>query len=173
MLRPFKNHRPIIDDSAYIDESAIVIGDVSIEADASIWPLVVARGDVCSISVGARTNIQDSCVLHVTSPSKSNPEGLSLRIGADVTVGHRCILHACTIQDRVLIGMGAVVMDGATVESEVIVGANSLVPPGKTLASGFLYMGSPAEQKRPLREEERAQFVKSAAHYVETKAQYQ
>lgn len=173
MLRAFKGKRPVIAASAYVDPSAVVIGDVEVDDDASIWPLVAIRGDVCHIRIGARTNIQDGSVLHVASPGDVHREGIGLVIGEDVTVGHRCILHACTIHDRVLVGMGAVVLDGAILESEVVVAANSLVAPGKKLESGYLYMGSPAEKKRLLTESERRQFVKSAAHYVATQLQYQ
>ena len=172
MMRPFKDARPALATDAWIDESAVVIGNVSLAEDASIWPLAVARGDVQAIRIGARTNVQDASVLHVSSASASHPQGFELTIGDDVTVGHACILHGCSIGHRVLIGMGSTVLDGAVVKDDVIIGARSLVPPGKTLESGFLYMGTPAQAKRPLRDSEYQQLRSSAAHYVKLKDEY-
>jgi len=143
-----------------------VVGDVSIGEDASLWPMVVARGDVNSIIIGARTNIQDGSVLHVTADNEYNPGGSPLVIGEDVTVGHGAILHACTIGNFSLVGMGATVLDGAVIEDRVMVGAGALVAPGKTLASGYLYVGSPARQVRPLKEKELSWLEYSSAHYV-------
>ncbi len=168
-VRSFKHHRPDIAASAYIDEMALVVGEVSIGEDSSLWPMVVARGDVHSIHIGKRTNVQDGAVLHVTSDNKFTPGGHALRIGDDVTVGHGAILHACTIEDRCLIGMGATVLDGAVVKAGTMVGAGSLVPPGKVLDSGYLYIGSPVRQARALKPEEIAYFEFSARHYVELK----
>jgi carbonic anhydrase/acetyltransferase-like protein (isoleucine patch superfamily) len=152
-----------------VDETALVIGDVSIADDASLWPQVVARGDVNSIEIGARTNIQDGSVLHVSHDSEFAPGGFPLRIGADITVGHQAILHGCTIEDRCLIGMAATVMDGAIVRAGAIVGAGSLVPPGRDLDGGYLWVGSPVRKVRPLSEKEVAFLEYSAAHYVELK----
>ena len=126
-VRKFENFTPRIAATAYVDETALVIGDVSIADDVSLWPQVVVRGDVNSIVIGARTNIQDGSVLHVSHDSEFAPGGFALRIGADITVGHRAILHGCTVEDRCLIGMAATVMDGAIVRSGAIVGAGSLV----------------------------------------------
>jgi len=168
-IRKFENHDPHIAATAYVDETALVIGDVSIADDASLWPLVVARGDVNSIVIGARTNIQDGTVLHVSHVSEFAPAGSPLRIGADITVGHQAILHGCTIEDRCLIGMAATVMDDAIVRSGAIVGAGSLVPPGSDLEGGYLWMGTPARKVRPLRKQEAAFLDYSAAHYVELK----
>jgi carbonic anhydrase/acetyltransferase-like protein (isoleucine patch superfamily) len=122
-----------------------------------------------SIRIGARTSIQDGSVLHITHAGPFNPGGYPLEIGEDVTVGHKVVLHGCRIGSRVLVGMGAILMDGVVVEDEVVIGAGSLVPPGKTLQSGYLYVGSPVKQARPLSDKERAFFAYSAANYVKLK----
>ena len=171
-IRSYTGIRPVIGQRVYIDESAVVIGKVTLADDASLWPFAVARGDVNSISVGARSNIQDATVLHVTHDGPYSPGGMPLVIGADVTVGHKCLLHACTVGDRCLIGMGSIVMDGAVVEDDVLLGAGSLVSPGKRLESGHLYRGSPAQKIRPLTGEERAMLLYSAQHYVRMKDRY-
>jgi len=168
-IRKFENISPRIATTAYIDDSALVIGNVTVADDVSLWPQVVARGDVNSIEIGERTNIQDGTVLHVSHDSEYAPGGYPLRIGADITVGHQAILHGCTIEDGCLIGMAATVMDGAIVRSGAIVGAGSLVPPGRDLEGGHLWVGSPARKVRPLREQEKAFITYSAAHYVELK----
>jgi len=171
--RLFEKMQPDIVPSAYINPSAQIIGDVSIGADSSVWPLTVLRGDVHHIKIGERSNIQDLSVGHVTHAHPDyEPNGLPLLIGNDVTVGHRVILHACRIDDLVLVGMGAVIMDGAHVESNVVIGAGSLVPPGKVLTSGYLWLGAPVQQKRALTDEELAYFKYSAQHYVKLKDQY-
>ncbi len=166
-IRPFENISPQIADSAFIDDTAVVIGDVSIGEDSSLWPCVVARGDVHSISVGARSNVQDNTVLHVTHRGKYCPEGRALTIGDDVTIGHSAVVHACTVGNEVLIGMNATLLDGAVIEDRVVVGAGAVVSPGKRLQSGYLYVGSPARQARPLKPAELEFFKYSAARYVE------
>ncbi|ENU5816307.1 gamma carbonic anhydrase family protein [Vibrio fluvialis] len=171
-IRSYKGITPQIGERVYIDESSVLVGDIKIGNDASIWPLVAARGDVNHIVIGARSNIQDGSVLHVTHKNNENPDGYPLIIGEDVTVGHKVMLHGCTIQDRVLVGMGAIVLDGVVVESDVMIGAGSLVPPGKRLESGYLYIGSPVKQARPLNKKERAFLVKSAQNYVQNKNDY-
>jgi len=171
-FRAYKNYSPKLADNIYIDESAVIVGNITIANDVSIWPLVAARGDVNTISIGARTNIQDSTVLHVTRKSDSNPHGEPLTIGEDVTVGHLCMLHGCTLGNRILVGMGAIIMDGAIVEDDVFIGAGTLVPPNKTLASGYLYVGNPAKQIRPLKGSEIAFLKQSALNYVELKNDY-
>jgi carbonic anhydrase/acetyltransferase-like protein (isoleucine patch superfamily) len=171
-LRPFSGTHPSVGQRVYVDASAVVIGHVSLADDVSLWPGVVARGDVNRISVGARSNVQDLSVLHVTHDGPYSPGGFPLVVGADVTVGHKCLLHACSIGDRCLIGMGAIVMDGAVIEDDVLLGAGSLVSPGKRLASGFLYRGSPAQQIRPLTAAEREMLRYSAAHYLRLKDRY-
>jgi len=168
-IRKYRDITPAIVGSAFIDEMALVIGDVTIGEDASLWPMVVARGDVHSITIGARTNIQDGSILHVTSDNEFNPGGGPLVIGEDVTVGHGAILHACTIENFSLVGMGATVLDGAIIEDHVMVGAGSLVAPGKRLESGYLYVGSPTRQVRPLTEKELAWLAYSSSHYVALK----
>lgn len=168
-IRNFERSTPRIAASAYVDDTALVIGDVELAEDVSLWPKVVARGDVNSIVVGARTNIQDGTILHVSHDSEFAPGGFALQIGADITVGHQAILHGCTIEDRCLIGMAATIMDGAVVQTGAIVGAGSLVPPGRTLDGGYLWVGSPARKARPLRKEEEAFLDYSAGHYVELK----
>lgn len=171
-IRAFKKIQPQVAVSAFVDETALVLGDVVIGADASIWPMTAVRGDVNLIRIGERTNIQDGSVLHVTHTHPDVPGGFALHIGNDVTVGHKVVLHGCTVEDRVLIGMGAVVMDGAIVRSTVLLGAGSLVSPGKELESGFLYLGSPARKVRPLSEKELAWIDYSADHYVKLKNEH-
>jgi carbonic anhydrase/acetyltransferase-like protein (isoleucine patch superfamily) len=146
-----------------------VIGDVSIGDDSSIWPNTTVRGDMHRIRIGDRSSIQDNSVLHITHAGPYNPDGYPLTIGDEVTVAHSVTLHGCTIGNRVLIGMGTIVMDGAVVEDDVVVGANSLVPPGKRLASGWLYVGSPAKAVRELTEGEYSYFSYSAANYAKLK----
>jgi carbonic anhydrase/acetyltransferase-like protein (isoleucine patch superfamily) len=171
-IRNFGDVKPRIAKSAYVDETALVIGDVTLEDDVSLWPMVVARGDINTIYVGARTNIQDGTILHVSHDSEYAPGGFALHIGADITVGHQTILHGCTVEDRCLIGMAATVMDGALVHSGAIVGAGSLVPPGRELEGGFLWVGTPVRKVRALRPEEEAFLGYSSAHYVELKNRY-
>jgi carbonic anhydrase/acetyltransferase-like protein (isoleucine patch superfamily) len=170
-IRAFKGVEPQLAASAYIDSQAVVIGDVTMGEESSIWPCAVARGDVNSIRIGDRTNIQDGAVLHVSHDSTFGT-GYGLIIGNDVTVGHNATLHACTIEDEVLIGMNATVLDGALVPKHCIVGANALVPPGKQLESGWLYMGIPAKPVRALTEKDIAFFKYSAAHYVKLMQMY-
>lgn len=165
MLRRFEDITPSVDPSAWVDATALVIGDVVIGPQSSVWPMTVIRGDVGSVRIGARSNIQDGSVLHVTHESPYAP-GRGLVVGDEVTVGHRVVLHACTVGDRVLVGMGSIIMDGAVVEPEVVIGAGTLVTPGKRLESGYLYVGSPVRRARPLNEQERAYLRYSAEHYV-------
>lgn len=163
---------PVIGRGVYVDETALVIGRVTLAEDVSLWPYVVARGDVNAIVIGARSNIQDLSVLHVTHDGPYSPGGLPLVIGEDVTVGHKCLLHACRIGDRCLIGMGSIVMDGAVLEAEVLVGAGSLVSPGKLLKAGNLYRGNPAQKVRSLTDQELEMLSYSTAHYVRLKNRY-
>jgi len=172
-IRCFEGIQPDLHPTVYVDEQALVSGDVKIGADSSIWPMSVVRGDVNRIAVGERTNIQDGSVLHVNHDSEYAEGGMPLRIGDDVTVVHKALLHACTIEDSCLIGMGAIVMDGATVRSGAIVGAGALVTPNKDLQGGYLYMGSPARQVRELSEKEKRFLKYSAEHYVQLKNRHQ
>lgn len=171
-IRSFRNHTPQLGDRVFVDDSAVVIGDVVLGDDCSVWPCAVIRGDMHHIRVGARTSVQDNAVLHITHASAFNPDGWPLTIGDDVTIGHNACLHGCTVGNRVLIGIGATVLDGAIIEDEVMVAAGALVPPGKRLESGFLYVGNPCKQARPLKESERAFFQYSAQNYVKLKNDY-
>jgi len=155
-----------------VDATSVVIGDVRVADDVGIWPLVAIRGDVNYVQIGARSNIQDGSVLHVTHKASYNPEGNPLIIGEDVTVGHKVMLHGCTVGNRVLVGMGSILLDGVVVEDDVMIGAGSLVPQNKRLASGFLYLGSPVKQIRPLTEAEIAGLKYSANNYVKWKDDY-
>lgn len=168
-IRSFEQSSPVLGKEAFVDETALVIGNVTIGDDASIWPMAVVRGDIHSISIGARTNIQDGSVLHVTHPGEFNESGYSLNIGNDVTVGHNVILHGCTIGNRCLIGMGAIVMDGVVVPDDTIIGAGSLVTPGKQLEGGYLWLGSPARRIREMSENEKKYMLYSSEHYVDLK----
>ncbi len=171
-LRPFLNHTPKIGDNVFVDPTAVVIGKVTLADDVSVWPLVVIRGDVNFIEIGARSNIQDGSVLHVASKRNDLPDGYPLIVGEDVTVGHKVMLHGCTVGDRCLIGMGALVMDGAVIENDVLLAAGSLVAPGKVLESGYLYQGHPARRVRALSESELDKLRTGAAHYVSLKNAY-
>lgn len=171
-LQPYKEYSPQLGLRVRVDASSVVVGAVELQDDVSIWPLVAIRGDVNSVVIGKRSNIQDGSVLHVTHKSSCNPEGHPLIIGEDVTVGHKAMLHGCTIGNRVLVGMGSILLDGVVVEDDVMIGAGSLVPPGKRLASGYLYLGSPARQARPLSEDEIAGLLYSSANYVRWKDDY-
>lgn len=171
-IRQYKNTQPVIGSNCYIDESAVIVGDITCADDVSIWPLVAARGDVNHIRIGARTNVQDGSVLHVTRTSETNPQGFPLIIGEDVTIGHKCMLHGCTLGDRILVGMGAIIMDGVVVEDDVFIGGGTLVPPNKTLKSGYLYVGNPAKQARLLKDEEIKFLKQSALNYIKLKDDY-
>ena len=171
-IRSYLEFSPQLGQKVFVDPSALVIGDVEIGEDSSIWPMVTIRGDMHKITIGERTSIQDGSVLHITHAGPYNPDGFPLTIGSDVTVGHKALLHGCTVSDRVLVGMGAIVMDGAVIEKDVILAAGSIVPPGKVLESGFLYRGSPAKQARPLSEKELSFFSYTAKNYVKLKNQH-
>ncbi|NKF22871.1 gamma carbonic anhydrase family protein [Solimonas marina] len=172
MIRRYAGTAPRLGARVYVDEQSAVIGDVTLGDDVSVWPFAALRGDVNRIVVGARSNVQDNAVLHVTHDGPYSPGGVPLLIGDDVTVGHGAILHACTIGDRCLIGMGAIVMDRVVVEDEVLIAAGSMVPPGKRLQRGWLYRGSPAQPARELTVSELEHFRYSAAHYVRLKDRY-
>ncbi len=175
-IRKFESHLPNVHHTAYVDETALVSGEVEIGEDSSVWPMTVIRGDVNYIKIGKRTNIQDASVLHVTHAPNEHSEkigatqtGYALIIGDDVTVGHKALLHACEIKDRVLVGMGAIVMDGTVVEEETMIAAGSVVPPRKTLESGYLWVGNPARKMRELTVKEKKYLSYSAEHYVRLK----
>ncbi|MBK3746403.1 gamma carbonic anhydrase family protein [Stutzerimonas balearica] len=168
-IRSFQQHIPKLGARVFVDPTAVVLGDVEIGEDSSVWPLTVIRGDMHRIRIGARSSIQDGSVLHITHAGPYNPDGFPLTIGDEVTVGHKVTLHGCTLGSRILVGMGSIVMDGAVVEDEVIIAAGSLVPPGKRLESGYLYVGSPVKQARPLTDKERSFFAYTAGNYVRLK----
>jgi carbonic anhydrase/acetyltransferase-like protein (isoleucine patch superfamily) len=171
-VRSYLHYSPKLGQRVMIDPSSVVIGNVELADDVSVWPLVAIRGDVNAVKIGARSNIQDGSVLHVTHKSEHNPEGYPLLIGEDVTVGHKAMLHGCAIGNRVLVGMGSILLDGAVIEDDVMIGAGSLVAPGKRLESGYLYMGSPARQVRPLTAAEREGLLYSSTNYVRWKDEY-
>lgn len=171
-VRSYQGVSPALGARAYIDPQSAVIGRVTIGADSSVWPMVVIRGDVNFIQIGARTSIQDGSVLHVSHDGPHAPGGHPLTIGDEVTVGHRVMLHGCSVGNRCLIGMGAILLDGVVVEDEVMIAAGSLVPPGKRLRSHTLWLGNPARETRALSANEIATFTYLAAHYVGVKDQY-
>lgn len=171
-LRSFAGNTPELGERVFIDPSAVVLGDVTLGDDVSVWPQAAVRGDMHTIKIGARTSVQDGSVLHITHASAYNEGGWPLNIGCDVTIAHNATLHGCTIGDRVLIGMAATVMDGAIVEDDVVIAAGALVTPGKHLRSGYLYAGSPAREMRALSDKEMSFFRYSAGNYVKLKDQY-
>ena len=166
IIRPYGAQAPRLHPSVFAAEGSVVAGDVEIGEGSSIWFGTIVRGDVNSIRIGARTNLQDQTVVHVTGGTHPTV------IGDDVTVGHRVVLHGCTVKDRCLIGIGAIVMDGAVVGPDAMVGAGALVPPGAVIPPGTLALGSPARPKRPLTPEELAFLPRSAERYVGYAATY-
>lgn len=173
LTRPYLGQWPRLGSGVYIDPAATVIGDVEIGDDSSVWPATVIRGDVNFIRIGARTNLQDGTIVHVSHDGPhAKLGGFATRIGSDVTIGHKAIIHACTIEDAVLIGMGAIVLDGAVVKKHAFVGAGALVPPGKVVGEGEMWLGSPAKCARRLSDAEIEALYYSAGHYVRLKDQY-
>lgn len=168
-IRNYLNFTPTLGNAVFVDPTALVLGDVHLGDDCSVWPMAAIRGDMHRIRIGDRTSVQDGAVLHITHAGPFNPDGYPLEIGEDVTIGHKALLHGCKIGDRVLIGMGAIVMDGAIIEDEVIIAAGSIVAPGKRLESGYVYRGSPAKQVRAISDKERKFFSYSAQNYVNLK----
>ena len=172
-LRPYLEHVPVVGERVYVDPAASLIGDVVLGDDASLWPGVVVRGDVNFIRVGARTNIQDGTIVHVSHDGPhAKLGGFATVIGDDVTIGHKAIVHACRIEDAVLIGMGAIVLDGAVVRKHGFVGAGALIAPGKVVGEGEMWLGSPAKKVRMLSDAEIEALYYSAQHYVRLKDQY-
>ena len=170
--RSHAGQHPKVAADVYIDPDSVVIGDVEIGEGSSVWPMTVIRGDIHRIRIGKRTSVQDGSILHVTHAGPYNPEGFPLIIGDDVTIGHKAMLHGCTIGNRILIGMTAVIMDGVQVNDEVIIAAGTLVPPGKVLESGYLYMGNPVRQARALTDKELKFFHYTSKRYVDLAAVY-
>ncbi len=171
-IRKFKGTQPVINKKAYVDERATIIGDVTIGEESSIWPNASIRGDVHSIKIGKRTNIQDGAILHVTSDNIFTPGGYPLIIGDDVTVGHGAILHSCIIENQCLIGIGSIILDGARVKSNSMIAAGSLLGPNKTVEQYMLYKGVPAKPIRELTKKEIDYISFSAKHYVKTMKEY-
>jgi carbonic anhydrase/acetyltransferase-like protein (isoleucine patch superfamily) len=166
MLRPYRGVLPRVHPTAYIDDSAQVIGNVEIGAESSVWMNTVLRGDVNTIHVGDRTNIQDGAVVHVMHLTHA------ARLGDDVTVGHSAILHGCTVADRCLIGMGAILLNGVEVGQGSIVAAGTLLPEGTKIPPGSLVMGSPGRVRRTLTQEEQADIRTYADRYVGYRLEY-
>lgn len=172
-IRTFQNYTPTLHKTAYVDSTALVIGQVSIGADSSVWPMTVVRGDINTITIGERSNIQDGSILHVSHDGEYSPGGASMKIGNDVTVGHSVVLHACTLNDCCLIGIGSVILDNAVIHKHAMVGAGSLVTNGKELEGGYLWMGRPAKKVRELSEKEIEYLSYSANHYVKVKQMHE
>ena len=171
-IRPYLDTHPQIDDSCYIDPMGVVIGDVVLGENVSVWPFAVIRGDVNSIRIGNNSNVQDHAMLHVSHKNADKPNGSPLIIGEDVTIGHHVTLHGCTIGNRVLVGINTIILDDVVVEDDVMIGAGSLVPPRKRLESGYLYVGSPVQKVRPLTDKEKAFLPYSAQNYVKVSGNY-
>ena len=172
MIRPFRGIHPKIDPTVFIAETAVIIGEVEIGAESSIWYNVVARGDVNFIRIGARTNIQDLSMLHVTHKKHADDPGAPLIIGDDVTIGHSVTLHGCTIGSGAFVGMQAIVMDKVLVGEGALVGARALVTEGTIIPPHTLWVGAPAKYKRDLTPDEIARLRKSAGNYVSYSRQY-
>jgi carbonic anhydrase/acetyltransferase-like protein (isoleucine patch superfamily) len=166
ILLPYAGARPRLHPTVFAAPGCVVTGDVELGPESSLWFGTVVRGDVNTVRIGARTNVQDGTVIHVTT--RTHPTV----IGDDVTIGHRAVLHGCTVHDRCLIGIGAIVLDGAVVGPDAMVGAGALVPPGAVVPPGTLVMGQPARPRRPLTPEEIAFLRTSAANYVSYAARY-
>jgi carbonic anhydrase/acetyltransferase-like protein (isoleucine patch superfamily) len=166
MVRTFQGIKPTIPPSCFIETTAVVIGDVVMGEDCSVWFNAVIRGDVNDIRIGNRTNVQDLCMLHVTHDTHP------LVIGNEVTIGHHVVLHGCTIHDRVLVGMGAIIMDGAVIGEDSVVGAGALIVEGTIVPPRSVILGSPAKIKRSVTEKELAWIKESADNYVQYAQQY-
>ena len=172
-LRPYRGVLPTLGARAYVDPAATCIGDVVLGDDASLWPGTVVRGDVNFIRLGAHTNVQDGTVVHVSHDGPhAKLGGFATVIGADVTIGHKAIVHACRIEDACLVGMGAILLDGVVVEQHGFVGAGALVPPGKVVGRGEVWLGNPARKARMLTDAEIEALYYSAQHYVRLKDEY-
>lgn len=173
LIRPYRDKLPLVGERVYIDPTSTVIGDVELADDVSIWPMTVVRGDVNYIRIGARSNLQDGVVVHVSHDGPhAKLGGFSTVIGEDVTVGHKAVIHACRIEDASLIGMGALVLDGAVVKKHGFVGAGALIAPGKVVGEGELWLGNPGRFVRKLTDAQIEGLYYSAAHYVRLKDEY-
>ncbi|HAU1152924.1 TPA: gamma carbonic anhydrase family protein [Legionella pneumophila] len=171
-IRKFEDKHPKLGERVYIDPQSTVIGDVTLGNDVSVWPMAVIRGDVNYIQIDHSCSIQDGAVLHVTHDGPYTPGGRPLILGHGITVGHKAILHACTIDNYCLVGMGSIILDSVHIQKHVMVAAGSIVPPGKILKSGYLYLGSPAQAIRKLTTKEIEHIEYSARHYIRLKDRY-
>ncbi|MBA2652834.1 MAG: gamma carbonic anhydrase family protein [Tatlockia sp.] len=171
-LRSFENKYPVLGERVYIDPAAVLIGDIELGHDVSVWPMAVVRGDVNYIRIGDLSNVQDGAILHVSHDGPFSPGGQPLIIAKGVTIAHQAVLHGCRVDDYCLIGMNALILDGVRIEHHVMVAAGSLVPPGKVLESGYLYLGNPAQKIRALTDKELERLEYSAAHYCRLKNNY-
>jgi carbonic anhydrase/acetyltransferase-like protein (isoleucine patch superfamily) len=167
LLRPYRGQLPVVHPTAYVDQSAQIIGDVEVGAESSVWMNVVIRGDVNRVRIGRRSNVQDGTIVHVMHGIHPT------HVGDDVTIGHGAVVHGCTIQNRVLIGMGAILLNGAVIGEDAIVAAGSLVPEGMAVPARSLVMGSPAKVRRPLTDVEVASILEYAENYVRYRRDYQ
>ncbi len=165
-IRPFQGKHPQVAADAWIDQTAVVVGDVEVGSRSSIWPICVVRGDIHRIEIGPETNIQDGSILHVSHDSRFLPGGAPLIIHDRVTVGHQAVLHGCEIHQLCLVGIGARVLDRAVLEPLTMLGAGALVPPGRVLEGGYLWIGAPARRARALTDKELEYLEYSAANYV-------
>lgn len=174
-IRTFEGIEPKIHPTAWVDETALVIGKVTIGADSSIWPMCALRGDIHNITIGERTNIQDGSVLHVTHTGEDSayPQGAPLIIGNGVIVGHGAMLHGCILEDECLVGIGAKIMDNAVIRRHALVAAGAVVGPGKDIEGGYIWMGNPARKGRRLTDKELEYFENSANYYVNLKNRHQ
>jgi carbonic anhydrase/acetyltransferase-like protein (isoleucine patch superfamily) len=168
----FEGKAPQLDSSVWVDPTALIIGDVIIGANSSVWPMAVIRGDIHSICIGSGTNIQDGAILHVTHDGQFVPGGFPLILGDEIIVGHHAVLHGCNIGNHCLIGIGARILDGAVIEPYTQIGAGALVSPGKHLPSGYLWIGTPARQARALTDKEREHIEYSANYYKKLAERY-
>lgn len=171
-IRHFQQKSPLLGSGVYIDPQSAVIGDVSLGDDVSVWPMAVIRGDVNYIKIGNACNIQDGAILHVTHDGPFTSGGKPLILGQGVTIGHKAVLHGCTIDDYCLIGMGALILDAVHIHHHVMVAAGSVVSPEKILESGHLYLGNPARAVRKLTDKELEHLEYSAQHYVRLQEKY-
>jgi carbonic anhydrase/acetyltransferase-like protein (isoleucine patch superfamily) len=172
-IRPYRDTLPRVGERVYVDPAATLVGDVVLGDDVSLWPGTVVRGDVNFIRIGARSNLQDGTVVHVSHDGPhAKLGGFATVIGEDVTIGHKAIIHACRIEDAVLVGMGAIVLDGAVLRKHAFVGAGALVAPGKEVGAGELWLGNPAKKVRMLSDAEIEALYYSAQHYVRLKDDY-
>ena len=172
-VRPYLDQHPQLGQRVYIDEAARVIGDVVLGDDVSVWPFTVIRGDVNYVRIGDRTNVQDGTVIHVSHDGPhAKLGGFATLIGADCTIGHKAIVHACRIEDACLVGMGSTVLDGAVIQQHGFLGAGALLPPGKVMGEGEMWLGAPAKFARKLSDAEIQALFYSAGHYVKLKDEY-